>query len=479
MIEITASYVDTLAPNSAAIKNAQGLVKKKKFVKLNRSEDGSLLFGECAGSGSSNYHCSADFVQPDKPVFRCSCPSRQFPCKHSLGILYAYTDGLTFETAEVPEDLTAKREKAEKREEKKAQAAAAGPAEAKPKKVNKSALKKKVNTQLEGLDLAEKLVVSLIRGGLGTIDAKSLKTLNEQVKQLGGYYLPGAQNELRRLALLLGDSGDRELLYTLAIEQLSRIHALIKKGRARLTAKLEDPELAPDTESTTEEWLGYAWQLSELKEAGLVRQNAALLQLSFHSYDDEARKEFVDFGLWADLGTGEIHKTIQYRPYKAAKLMREEDSCNEVAVVPELVIYPGDLNRRVRFESMTLRAPEAADWEKISQSARRSYADAVKTVRNQLKNPLADPLPVLLLHVRRFLITTENEIAIEDESGQRLALGQTSVVERDTAPLLQLLDEELREDVCLLAAFEHQPGSGRLVAQPLAVVKGSRRIRLL
>ena len=50
---------------------------------------------------------------------RCTCPSRQFPCKHVLGLLYAYAGGASFTPAEVPEDLAAKREKAEKREERK------------------------------------------------------------------------------------------------------------------------------------------------------------------------------------------------------------------------------------------------------------------------------------------------------------------------------------------------------------------------
>lgn len=99
-----------------------------------------MLFGTCAGSGSSDYQPSADFAVPDKPVMRCTCPSRQFPCKHVLGLLYAYAGGASFTPAEVPEDLAAKREKAEKREERKLKEAAEGAAP-KPKKVNKSALK--------------------------------------------------------------------------------------------------------------------------------------------------------------------------------------------------------------------------------------------------------------------------------------------------------------------------------------------------
>src|SRR6266850_1702170 len=82
-MEITEAIADSLAPNAAAIKNARGVVIKRKLVGLFRSPDGTLLFGDCKGSGAENYRPSADFADPSKPVFRCTCPSRQFPCKHS------------------------------------------------------------------------------------------------------------------------------------------------------------------------------------------------------------------------------------------------------------------------------------------------------------------------------------------------------------------------------------------------------------
>ena len=47
--------------------------------------------------------------------------------------------------------------------------------------------------------------------------------------------------------------------------------------------------------------------------------NASLVQLSFNSYDNEARKEYVDEGVWLNLKTGKIYKTLNYRPYKATK----------------------------------------------------------------------------------------------------------------------------------------------------------------
>src|SRR6185369_13565462 len=121
-MEIDEAYADSQAPNAGAIKNARGVVLKRKLVGLFRSADGTLLFGDCKGSGAENYHPSADFSDPAKPVYRCTCPSRQFPCKHSLALLYAYAQGSTFSEKEIPAEVVEKRAKIEHRAEKKKEA---------------------------------------------------------------------------------------------------------------------------------------------------------------------------------------------------------------------------------------------------------------------------------------------------------------------------------------------------------------------
>src|SRR5882762_10491202 len=145
-MEINEAYADSLAPNSAAIKNARGVVLKRKLAGLFRSADGTLLFGDCKGSGKDNYRPSADFSDSAKPVFRCTCPSHQFPCKHSLALLYARAQGAKFLEKEVPADISEKRSKIQQRTEKKKEDAV------KPHKVNTGALKKKIQAQLEGLN---------------------------------------------------------------------------------------------------------------------------------------------------------------------------------------------------------------------------------------------------------------------------------------------------------------------------------------
>src|SRR5262245_63829160 len=202
MIAIDEGYADSAAPNPEAIKNGRGLVLKNKFSALNISEDETILFGECQGSGKEPYQCSCDFARPDKPTHRCSCPSRQFPCKHCLGLMFAYAQGQKFGKAAVPEELQAKRDKMQVRAEKK-QADAD-----KPKQVNKGALAKKIKAQLDGIEVLERLTHDLVRVGIGNMNAKLAREIEEQAKQLGNTYLPGAQSALHNYTKLFsGDDG--------------------------------------------------------------------------------------------------------------------------------------------------------------------------------------------------------------------------------------------------------------------------------
>lgn len=481
MTFLTEAYIDSLAPNAGAIKNGRDLVKKNSFTVLRRTADGTLLFGECKGSGKEPYRCSADFVQPDNPVSRCSCPSRQFPCKHTLGLMYAYALGKPFEQAELPPDIAEKRGKAEKREEKKkeAEAAEGGGASPAKRKVNKSALAKKLNAQLEGLGLLEKMLLQTVQGGLGSLNKKNVQLIEDQAKELGNYYIPGVQAELKALILLLEEEGSREAVYTGAIQQLIRLHSLVKKGKSYLEQRMADPDRPMDTESALEELLGHAWQLAELKEYGRTRQKAEMLQLSFLSYTDLARGEYVDAGWWADLQDGTIHATRNLRPFRAAKQLREEDTVHAVMLSDELYQYPGEINARVRWEKGTFREAGEQDYRTVKQAANTSFPDVIKQVKNIIKNPLANRNPVMLIAFHA-LERAGGGFVFRDQQGKPIPVAadlvETPARLETIVPLLR--EEELRDQAALVM-FRHDVDSGRLSAQPMSIITDSRIIRLL
>ena len=78
---------------------------------------GDVLWGLCAGSGKNPYQVVVDL---GGPAYKCSCPSRKFPCKHALGLLLNWAHGTVPEES-APADFAAawladRRARAEKAE---------------------------------------------------------------------------------------------------------------------------------------------------------------------------------------------------------------------------------------------------------------------------------------------------------------------------------------------------------------------------
>ncbi len=481
MIPIDDASVDAAAPNADAAKNGRGLVLKGKLANLHISDDATLLFGECQGSGKQPYRCSCDFARPEQPTYRCSCPSRQFPCKHCLGLLYAYAKKKPFTTAPVPDDLQAKREKLVSRAEKKAVEAET------PKQVNQAALAKKVKAQLAGIDVLERLTHDLVRLGVGNMNAKLAAQVEKQADQLGDAYLPGARAALHHYTQLFADdeghyaertASRAERIHTEAIDQLSRLHAIVKQGRAYLTKRLDDPTLAVPTDTPIAAWLGHAWQLAELKAVGLVEPDAELVQLAFNSHDDRARQEYIDTGIWMTLGNGRIRLTQTLRPYKAAKHIKSEDSFFQVAQVKELCVYPGGINPRVRWNGMTPRPLEPKDLATIRRHAHSDFAAAIKEVKGSLKGPLADKTPILALNYKSLGRVGEAFVA-EDANGERLVLTDVGMAEEPAScHLLPLLPKEALAGQTLIARFRHDLDARTLRIKPLSIVAATDVVRL-
>ncbi|MFG1943058.1 SWIM zinc finger family protein [Nonomuraea sp. NPDC048826] len=87
----------SLAPDAPSRKAAQGVAAPGKWQL--RGAAGEVLFGECKGSGATPYRACVDLGEP---AYRCSCPSRKFPCKHALGLLLLWSADGVPETGELP-----------------------------------------------------------------------------------------------------------------------------------------------------------------------------------------------------------------------------------------------------------------------------------------------------------------------------------------------------------------------------------------
>ena len=85
----TSAQVAAVAPDAASLAAARKLGTGAKLTSAGWASDEALLWGYCAGSGKSGYQICVDLAEP---AYKCSCPSRKFPCKHTLALLLSWAD---------------------------------------------------------------------------------------------------------------------------------------------------------------------------------------------------------------------------------------------------------------------------------------------------------------------------------------------------------------------------------------------------
>jgi hypothetical protein len=84
----SADSVLALAPDDSARRAAATLARPAPWDGAGAA--GDLVWGLCAGSGKNPYQVIVDLAGP---AFKCSCPSRKFPCKHALALLLLWSAG--------------------------------------------------------------------------------------------------------------------------------------------------------------------------------------------------------------------------------------------------------------------------------------------------------------------------------------------------------------------------------------------------
>ena len=87
---ITLDTVTALAPDQASLNAASKLLKPAKWPLRQQETAAGLVWGECQGSGANPYRVVFDLGDQG---YKCTCPSRKFPCKHTLALMWMYAEG--------------------------------------------------------------------------------------------------------------------------------------------------------------------------------------------------------------------------------------------------------------------------------------------------------------------------------------------------------------------------------------------------
>lgn len=307
-----------MAPDESSRKAGKELAKPAKWVSIGFSE--AALWGECQGSGSKPYQTQVD---TGDMAFRCSCPSRKFPCKHGVGLLLYYArEKASFTQQEQPAWVTAWISKRTEKAEKKAQQAT----EAKP--VDEAAQNKRQEARhrkvSDGLEELVRWTKDLVRNGIIGLPDKGADMCENMARRMVDAQASGLAAILREMTEISYYSEGWQHTF---MDQLLRLYLA---AQAYVHLDTLEPTLQQDIRTL----IGYSQSQEELKTQTGVTDTWLVLGKQSTEDDRLITERYWLYGLTTRRPALVLQFTIRHQPQ--AQLMPAPGSC----VRAELVYYP-------------------------------------------------------------------------------------------------------------------------------------------
>ncbi|RPE41370.1 SWIM zinc finger protein [Streptomyces sp. Ag109_O5-1] len=199
----SADQVLALASDAASRKAGSRLGAAGPWSGAGSCEEGTV-WGLCKGSGSKPYQTIVDIAGPAGPAYKCSCPSRKFPCKHALGLLllWAGEDDAVPTVAQAPdwaEQWIAGRRK--RSEDKRPAGGGSSPAAADPEAARRRAEKRAERVTAGATELEQRLT-DLLRGGLAAAEQARYGLWEETAARMVDAQAPGLAARVRELGAI-------------------------------------------------------------------------------------------------------------------------------------------------------------------------------------------------------------------------------------------------------------------------------------
>lgn len=349
-MNLTEDQILSLAPDESSKKSGKDLANPAKWVSKGISE--RALWGECQGSGSKPYQTQVDLTNL---AFKCSCPSRKFPCKHGLGLLLLSARNATLfakeeEPAWVSEWLNKRTEKEEKK---------AGNKES-DKPVDEAAQAKRQQARQKKVEggAAELLlwIKDLVRGGILQAPDKPAAFWENMARRMVDAQAPGLAGMVRAL----GNAGFyREGWQSEFLDQLIRIYLVISgwQNNSRL-----DPALLADVSAV----IGFTVSQDELKETNGVVDSWLVLGKQTTEEEGLTTERYWLYGAT----TQKYALVLQFLVRgQAAQLALTPG----MSIKAELVFFPSAapmralIKRQIATEKIT-SCSRHADWTSVARS---------------------------------------------------------------------------------------------------------------
>ena len=263
-MQLSEDQILSLAPDEASKKSGKDLSNPSKWVSKGVNE--LALWGECQGSGSKPYQTQVDLANT---AFKCSCPSRKFPCKHGLGLLLLYArQKQTFTDTTAPAWVTEWLDKRLAKEEKKT-GAVEKPVDEAAQAKRLQARQQKVGDGIEELRLWLK---DLVRNGLLNLPGKGSNWYENMARRMVDAQAPGLAAMVRNAgAINLYAEGWQSILLdqllqiylvTEGYRNIDNLPALLQQDIRLLVGFTQSQEALKEQDGCTDTWLVLARQVS-------------------------------------------------------------------------------------------------------------------------------------------------------------------------------------------------------------------------
>ena len=255
-MNFTEEQILAMAPDDSSKKSGKELANPSKWGKRQLSD--RALWGECQGSGKLPYQTQIDLASV---AFKCSCPSRKFPCKHGLGLLVLYArDKKLFTQGSEPDWVIGWLDKRTEREDKKTE-------KQKEKKVDPNAQAKRQENRLkrveEGIVELKLWIKDIIRNGLLSIPEKDPSYFESMAKRMVDAQAPGLAAMVRTLGSV---NFFREGWQTSFLDNIIRIY-LVLEGFTKMDV------LSSELQQELKTWIGFAQSQEDVKGESGVRDD--------------------------------------------------------------------------------------------------------------------------------------------------------------------------------------------------------------
>ena len=269
-----------LAPDAASASAARGLTGSSKWPLLGAND--AAAWGECQGSGSKPYQTQVDLAGP---AFRCSCPSRKFPCKHGLALLMIRAQSPQLFTAHdtpswVTEWLASRGGKEKKKEERQVSVSAA-PAD--PQASAKREAQRWQRIEAAGKEL-ERWLVDQITRGLGSLNAEVLKTWQTMAARMVDAQAPGLGFRVSEAAVAVNGAADWP---ERTLQRLGQLQLLCEALRRR-------DRLTPEEQADLRAAVGWPFEKADVLASGeRLADRWAVLGIAIEERDDKLTERRV------------------------------------------------------------------------------------------------------------------------------------------------------------------------------------------